>query len=229
MRRKRVLFATAFTAACAIGATPPSTVMAADCAVGFPSTDSDVPCGFNLVGTHAGVADPRGGFTIVVRDFAHNPVADCEVTIDFGACSDIRIATVQPSPGVTVECLASPPHHALVHATSDALGTVRMSIVGFATNTGAHDPGSGFKCATVYAGTTNLGTVNVGAFDQNGSGGINPVDISVYLPDQFGFPATFRGRSDFNCTGTITPADLSILLAALFGSGSTQSAADYCH
>jgi hypothetical protein len=221
MRQACLYLAAAFV----IGAMPPSRAVAAACSAG-PGADSDIPCGINLVGTHNGVADPRGEFSIVVRDLAHTAVPDCEVTIDFGACGDIRIATVQPSPGVTVECLAS--HHALVHATTDALGTVRMSIVGFATNTAAHSPGAGFKCATVYAGTTNLGTINVAAFDQNGAGGVNAADISVWLPDAFDFPTVYRGRSDFNCTNSVNPADLSILLATLFGSGSIESAADYC-
>jgi hypothetical protein len=223
MRRDCVFLA----AALMIGVVPCSVANAGTCSPGLGS-DSDIPCGINLVGTHNGVADPRGQFTITIRDLAHNTIPDCEVTIDFGACSDIRIATVQ-SPGITMECLANPSPHAVVHATTDANGVVRISIVGFANNTAAHSPGSGFKCATVYAGATQLGNVNVGAFDQNGSGGINPVDISAWLVDAFDYPAVYRGRSDFNCTDTISPADLSVLLAALFGSGSTASATDYCH
>jgi hypothetical protein len=214
-----------------IGAASCSVANAGTCA-SDPYSDSDVPCGINLVGTHSGIADPRGAFTIVVRDIAHNPVVGCEVTIDFGACSDLRIATVQTSPGVTVECVSTPAHpfpHALIHATTDAMGAVHMSIIGSATNTAAHTPGAGFKCATVYGGTGNLGTMNVGAFDQDGGGGVNPADISAWLPDFFDYPTTYRGRSDFNCTNSINPADLSILLGVSLGSGSTESAADYCH
>jgi hypothetical protein len=199
----------------------------ADCNIP-PGSNSTIPCGINLVGMHNGVADPRGEFTIVIRDLANNPVAGCEVTFDFGACGDIRIATVQPTPGVTVECIATPSPHALVHATTDAAGIVRVSIVGGAANIAPHTPGAGFGCANVYGGTVLLGTVNVGAFDQNGGGGVNPADIAAWLTDVFDSP-TYRGRSDFNCSNSISPADLSLLLLVALGSGSTSSATDYCH
>ena len=90
---------------------------------------------------------------------------------------------------------------------------------------------AGFRCAVVrvdpaYGG--NLGTMNVAAFDENGVGGLNPADISVWLPDAFAFPQAYVGRSDFNCTNSINPADLAMLLNASLGSGSTHSGSPYC-
>ena len=82
-------------------------VMAASGAMAsVPSpADSDVPCGFNLVGSTGGVADSRGQFTVTVRDLAHNPIAGSSVVVDFNACAaDIRVCSVQPLAGVTADC-----------------------------------------------------------------------------------------------------------------------------
>lgn len=68
--------------------------------------------------------------------------------------------------------------------------------------------------------------LNVAAYDQNGSGGVNPADISVWLSDSF--DVDFEGRSDFNCSNGVNPADLSLLLQTSLLAGSVQSAADYC-
>jgi len=188
------------------------------------AADSDVPCGLNLVGTTGGVADVLGTLTITVRDLAHNPIAGSSVVIDFNACTpDIRVCSVQPVAGVTADCSGAVGE---IDAVTDGSGSVTIRIVGGANNTAFGTPGAGFKCATVYADGVNLGTINVGAFDENGAGGVNPADISVYLGDAFG---AYVGRSDFNCTNSINPADLAVLLGASLGGGSFNSCAAYCH
>jgi len=187
--------------------------------------DSDVPCGLNLVGSTSGVADSRGEFTITVRDLAHNPIAGSSVVIDFNACSvDIRVCSVQPVAGVTADCSGAVGE---INAVTDGAGTVVLRIVGGARNIASGSPASPFKCATVYADGVNLGNINVGAYDENGAGGVNPADISVWLPDSF--DADYVGRSDFNCTNTVNPADLSLLLGVSLGGGSFASCASYCH
>jgi hypothetical protein len=189
--------------------------------------DSDVPCGLILVGSTGGVADPRGQFTITVRDAAHNPIAGISVVIDFNACTpDIRLCSTQLAAGVTADCSGSV---GSVSAVTDGTGSVVMRIMGGANNCSAHTPGAGFKCATVSAGGVNLGNINVAAFDLTGDGGVNPADISVWIPDQFDYPTTYVSRSDYNCSGTISPADLSLLFGAFFADGSTVSCAAYCH
>jgi len=189
--------------------------------------DSDVPCGFNLVGSTGGVADVRGQFTVTVRDLAHNPIAGSSVVIDFNACSaDIRVCSVQPVAGVTADCSGAV---GSISAVTDGAGSVVLRIVGGARNIAAHTPGAGYKCATVYADGINLGNVNIGAYDENGAGGVNPADISVWLPDLFDYPGTYRGRSDFNCTNNINPSDLSLLLSAVLGGASFNSCSAYCH
>ena len=201
-----------------------STEATAECP-GMGGSNSDVPCGITLVGTALGVADARGAFTIVLRDLANNPAANCEVMIDFGACEpDIRISMNQPHPGVRAECDAS---GARILATTDANGTVDIRIVGAASARPGGPPASGFKCAQVYAGGTFLGTINVAATDLDGGGGANPADISLFLPDLF--DADFEGRSDFNCSNTISPTDLSLLLQLTLGGGSLQSGGSYCN
>jgi len=191
------------------------------------AADSDVPCGITLVGSTAGVADPRGQFTITVRDLAHNPVAGSSVVINFNACTpDIRLCSTQLAAGVTADCSGAV---GSVSAVTNGNGQVVMKIIGGANNCSGHAPGAGFKCATVFADNVNLGNMNVAAFDQSGEGGLNPLDISVFMADMFAFPGTYVGRSDYNCSQTITPADLSNLMAALFGDGSAVSCATYCH
>lgn len=192
--------------------------------------DSDVPCGINLVGTTGGVADSKGEFTIVVRDLAQNPIAGSSVVISFDACEiDIRVCSVQPFSGVVADCLSGPVGE--ISAVTDGAGTVVLRVVGGARNSGGGAPAEGFKCATVYADGVNLtlpvSGLNVGAFDENGAGGVNPADISVWLSDSF--DADFEGRSDFNCSNSANPVDLALLLSASLGGGSATSCAAYCN
>ncbi len=73
-----------------------------------------------------------------------------------------------------------------------------------------------------------MGLINVGAFDEDGSGGVNPADIAAWLTDAFDAGA-YRSRSDFNCSNSINPADLAELLNTLLRGGSSNSCSDYCH
>ena len=194
------------------GAKPPS------------AADSSVPCGINLVGTTAGVADARGEFTIVARDIAHNPLPGTAVAIDFSGCTpDIRLCSVQSAAGTAVDCTGN-----VIHAVTDGNGQVTLRILGGANNATGGAPGAGFECARVSADGIWLAFVNVGAVDQDGAGGVNPADVSLWLSDAFAFPATYVGRSDFDCSHTIDPADLSLLIQASLGGGSSQSCPQYC-
>jgi len=203
-----------------------SGVLAASSAMAaVPSpADSSVPCGLNLVGSTGGVADVRGDLTIIIRDLALTPIAGSSVVINFNACTpDIRVCSVQPAAGVTASC---PGTVGEISGVTDGSGTIVLRIVGGANNVGG-SAAAGFKCATVYADGVNMGTINVGAFDQNGGGGVNPTDISLFLPDSF--DGDFEGRSDYNCSNTVNPTDLSLLLGASLGGGSGSSCGAYCH
>lgn len=185
--------------------------------------DSDVPCQINLVGSTSGVPDARGQFTIVARDLAHNPLAGCSLAMDFSACGpDIRVGSVKMVAGSAAQCLGG-----LIYAVTDANGQATLVLTGSADNLASGTTGAGFKCATLYGDGAIMGTINIGTFDENGAGGVNPADISAWLRDSFG--AAFVGRSDFNCTNTIDPADLSLLLAVSLGATSFESCQSYCH
>lgn len=186
--------------------------------------NATMPCHINLVGTTGGTADAAGEFSIVVRDFANNPMAGSVVSVFFAECADLRIAAVQPFPGLTVDCGATV---GTVTGITNGDGIVEFRIVGGARNLSGGAPGAGFRCARVYADGVLLGTVNVGAFDQNGAGGVNPVDVSLWLGDIFS--GSYFGRSDYDCSGTLSPVDLSRLLSASLSGGSMASAASYCH
>jgi hypothetical protein len=189
--------------------------------------NSNVPCGINLVGMTSGAADARGTFSIVIRDLANNPFAGSSIVIDFNNCSsDIQVCSVQPRTGTTADC--SGPVGS-ISAVTDGTGTVTMCIVGGARNAASHAPGAGYQCATVYADGVNMGGINVAAFDQNGAGGVNPADISVWLSDAFDFPGVYVGRSDFNCSHSINPTDLAMLLQASLDGASFTSCSGYCH
>jgi hypothetical protein len=186
---------------------------------------STIPCGITLVGTQAGVADPFGQFAVVVRDLASNPIPGSTVVIDFQDCEiDIRVCGSQPHAGTTVDCTGPV---GTVSALTDATGTVLLRIVGAARNTVNGWPAETGACARVYADGMLLGNLSVATLDQDGHGGVNPADLSLWLDDLFtGMP---RARSDYNCSSSISPADLSIWLGAYFAGGSTVSCASFCH
>jgi len=190
---------------------------------------STVPQHINLVALKGGVVDPVGEFTIVVRDLANNPVVGANVDIDFGQCTpDIRIGSSQPYPGLTTSCDGPVGH---VRAITDALGIARFRIVGAASNPTGHAPGASTACARVTADGILLGTMSVGAFDQDGSSGVNPTDASICFSDSLDFfmNGSYVGRSDYNNSGTINPVDISILLGVSLRRESLASAAAYCN
>lgn len=210
---------------------------AAIAAVPSPAPDSVIPCGINLVGTTGigGTADAKGQFTIQVNDLALNPIAGSSVVVSFNSCTpDIRVCATQSYPvsGIVSDCSGVVGE---VSAVTDGNGEVILRVTGGANNTAPATPGAGFKCGVVYADGVALGTVNVGAFDQTGTGGVSVPDISAWLVDSFRYQslAIFVGRSDLNCSNTITPVDLSTLLTvSLPGSSSNSCGAAvpvYCH
>lgn len=211
-----------------------SGVLAAPSAMAaIPSpADSSIPCGINLVGQTGGVVDARGLFTVIIRDLAATPIPGSSVVIDFSNCKvgatrdDIRVCSVQPYAGVTAVCTAPV---AEITGVTDGGGSLTMSICGGATTVataGVNNAAAGFKCATLYADGVNMGTVNVGAYDQNGGGGVNPADISLFFGDSFSGP--FEGRSDYNCSNSVNVADLSLIFGASLGGGSFSSCTAYC-
>jgi hypothetical protein len=188
--------------------------------------NSTVPCGVVLVGTTAGVADAFGQITIVVRDLANNPVPGSNVLIDFENCDvDIRLCGSQPHPGTTPACGGGPV--GAVSAVTDGAGAVSLRIVGGARNDVNGWPGETGPCANVYADGVLIGDLQVATLDQDGHGGVNAADLSLWLDDFFS--ASGFLRSDYNCASGVAVVDLSLWLSAYFAGGSTTSCASFCH
>ncbi len=193
----------------------------------------DIGKGVTLGGTSAGIADPLTLKSIVIRDGLDQPIPSSTVSIDFGACvnaGEIRLCSAQPDPGIIVSCGTR-----VVTAVTDANGIARFHIVGYALNPGGGTPGSpapgyGPGGATVRADGVTLGTLVVSAYNQNGQGGVNTVDLALFLNDRFSITglANLRGRSDYNADGAVNPLDLALLLRARGAGGSTASCASVC-
>ena len=206
---------------------------------GVPSAgNSTIGTGITLVGTAGGVVDVKGQKLIVVRDALNNPVQNSTVTINFTACTtagaELRLCSTQPQAGVGVSC----GNHEVV-ALTDASGIATFRVVGNALNPGGGSPGlpaAGFGTAgaVVKADGVTLGTLNVGAYDQNGAGGVGSVDLALVANDRFSVnnvtanTGNFRGRSDFNGDGFVNSVDLALEAQVRFGPGSIASCASAC-
>jgi len=71
----------------------------------------------------------------------------------------------------------------------------------------------------------NGNPIRLAAYDQDGAGGVNAVDVSLFMDRLF---ATYSSRADFNGDGLCNSADLAMLLHVLFGAGSIESAGALC-
>lgn len=185
--------------------------------------------GFN----NSNVVEPQSQKVITVRDAGNNVVQNSTVEIRFGVCTstgEFRLCGDQPFAGVGVSCVDK-----AVVAVTDASGNATFRVVGHATNPGGGTvgvPAAGLgaaPCAEVRADGIVLGSLRVKAYDQNGSLGVNPVDLSLFLNDRFSvncvapFCAVYRSRSDYNDDGLINPIDLSLFLSVRFANTSLNS------
>jgi hypothetical protein len=181
----------------------------------------DGPCGVNLVGFKGSVLDPHGEirFRIGVGPTCV-PAASVPVELDFTRCTpDIRLCEV----GQNAPC-------PFVFTSSDVNGYVTLRVAGGSNNTGASPGYSGAACGggcvTIRIHAAPVGTLSVAAFDQNGSGGVNPADISVWLVDAFA--SQYFARSDFDFSNSVGPADLALLLQVSLDGNSATSCNLYC-
>jgi hypothetical protein len=180
---------------------------------------STIPVNIVLVGQAAGVADPLGAFTIVVRDASNNPCAGVTVKIDLANAADLAFATSQPYPGVQLVSCAPP----TVSAVTDAGGNASFDLVGAV----AHHSGAGIPTdaclATIVAGSTPLGSVPVAAYDLNGVDGVNADDVHLFFCD-FG-SGTSPAYADFDSQNGVGASDLSKLVNIITRKGSTDAVA----
>jgi hypothetical protein len=223
---------------------------AAMAAVPSPA-NSTIPANIKVVGTNAqpigslGVigpngtsVDPAGAFTVIVRDLANQPIPNSSVVIDVSGASDIFLCQ-DAFPGQIVDCVTN-----TVRGITDVTGSVTISVVGAANNTGPVGgiaaPGSGLDAVTIFADGVSLGQVHVtSVLDQNGASGgngHNAQDLAFFSGD-LGSAAlfgTYRARSDYNSDEANSGLDLSVysnLLGASalgIGSGLGCFSGSYC-
>jgi len=218
-RRRTLHFhlAAAFAALCSLA--PP---LAHASNIPYPP-NCTIPSHVVLTGLDAhGAADPLGTMTFEIRSLVNLPLNNAVLAIDFGQTPDVRPSEVQPDPSVTqVFCAAGGP---IVQAFTDINGRVTIRLVGRAYHSaasGAHAPTLQIFCNGVF-----LSTVPVSAFDQDGGGGLNPADESLFFSDFFS--GQYWARSDFDGNGALGPNDLSLWEQAFFASNSVQSGAGTC-
>lgn len=163
---------------------------------------------------------------ITVNDAGGTPVLNSTVVINLINCVqrpgpagvDMELGDTQPFAGLLVNCA-----NKTVSAVTNASGVANFSVIGFAHNTGLTQvspaisaPGHTTKCAEVRADGVLLGSLNVGGFDEDGNGGVNPTDNGLLLGDRKAFlpgpvgTSAYRGRSDYDGNNAIDPTDLGL-------------------
>ena len=147
------------------------------------------------------------------------------VVIDMSGCFDLSPGPATPAP-VAVACGGPGPAGNTLTAISVAPGVATFSVLGSATNPGGGGPGAVSPCAVVFIGGVAAGPINISSPDQNGVGGLNVADGSLFLQDRdlLASPKN-QARSDFNNSGTVNPADGAIFLTWLFGAFPNSSPA----
>ena len=187
--------------------------------------------------TYTPNADFNGSdsYTYTVTSGGVTETATVSVTIS--AVADIAndTATTNEDTAVTKNVLANDSFEgspAVTSVTQGANGAVTFSLVGSARLQGPHEPGAGFKCATlrISGNACDGASVNVGAYDLNGVGGVNPADISLIINDSLDYAGhgVYVGRSDYNCTNSVNPADIAALIAVSLSFQSLNSGTAYC-
>jgi hypothetical protein len=199
-------------------------VAASAAMAGIPSpANCTFPAFIKVVGTNAGVPDFRGTFTITVRDIGNFPVVGSVVTLDFVACTDMKLCN-----GAGVAC-------PIVSATTDASGIATFTVVGGGLHTGGTVAGPGLGCVLMRADGYILGNATANVYDLNGAtagsgkNGVLVTDMPLFLNDWHGTGLPYLGRSDFNQDGAIAITDLPKWLQVWGPLGSSAGCATtYC-
>ena len=177
-----------------------------------PYSNSTIPAMIPVVGRDPnGVPDPIGEVTVVVRDFANNPIEGAMVVLDFSACTELRICADAHVAGVFVDCPTR-----TVRRLSDAAGRAVFRVVGWSTAVPG-TPGAPHNSGKIYADGVLLGSVSVAIYDLDAHG-LSPSDLSAWLADFFS--GNNPARDDYDGTGLVTAGDLGKWLGAFFAAGS---------
>jgi hypothetical protein len=181
-------------------------VAASAATAGIPSAaNCTVPTFIKVVGTNGGTPDPRGTFSITVRDIGNFPCANSNVVLNFSACTDMRLCS-----GAAVVCAAP----SRVTGITNGSGVVTFTVVGGGLHPGGSFAGLATPCVTILADSYVIGTAVANVYDLNGAlagagkNGVSIGDLPLWLADWAGGAGPYKGRSDFNQNGSIGITDL---------------------
>jgi hypothetical protein len=182
-----------------------------DAVAGIPSPGNTTISNtrINLVGwngtTSADSTEINSKVTITVRDVANDPVSGIPVVLDFSACGpEIKIAGTQHYHALTTNCPSG-----AVQDYSTQNGTVSFVVTGGITNRTSHAAG----CCKILIDSYLVGSLNVGAFDQNNLAGMTLADVSFFWADN-GSSAERSNVNDSQTAPTVTLADVAFAWAA---------------
>ncbi len=181
------------------------TVMAATALAGVPDPSKcTVPTFIDMVGTTVGTPDARGTFTITVRDMGNNAIPNCQVILDFLACTDLRLCDDQLDTTKVVDCPT-----ATVRGFTNGSGQITFTVLGAGKNNPAPVAGPGANCINILASGVSLGLATAAAYDQNGASTNNGAELTdmIAILKDWGSGLYF-GRSDLDHDSTLGLTDM---------------------
>src|SRR5262245_47662840 len=172
-----------------------------------------VPSHLLVVCSNGSYADFAGTFSIIVRDFADQPMVGCPVDVSFAECPYVRLCTNQLSAGLSLKCAGR-----VLTRMSGGGGAATFRVIGDAFPAACPSDPSGQ--VSVYACGVLIGTATVAVLDIDGTPGLSGNDLSEWLAGFF--CNSTSPRLDYDGDGTVGGGDLSVWLAAFAGGGSTM-------
>jgi hypothetical protein len=167
----------------------------------------------------SGAADPMTAYSVEIHNLGGDPTSNSLVGLDFSQCPGIRICNSQPDPAARMNYLCT---IGRLDKLADQNGRATFKVVGSASwIPGATCPEYGsFR---IYADGVLVGHGTVVTTDLDGSGGVGPADLSIWL-DLF-FSGSNCSLGDYDGSGQLGPSDLSKWLEFNFAGNSAQSCA----
>jgi len=174
----------------------------------------------NVVGTAAGVPDPRGEFTITLRNSSGDVCMGVQVTVDFSQAPDVRLSYRQ-IPNTTLSC-----DNSSVTRSTDSFGKVSFTVIGASNGwcgfcAGPHGSTNSVRICAGSPGVL-LGHVTGVVFDLTGvvrGDGIDLLDYEVVRRDEgcYGLGFGYWARSDYNHDFMNSPLDESEFAKTVWG------------
>jgi hypothetical protein len=136
--------------------------------------------------------------TVVVHDFANNPIAGSTVRFDFSHCPTFAVCPSRPEDPYVVDV-----------ATRQILAVTNgQGVVQFPVRMGGVCPGATVQ---ITADGVILGSVALASPDQDGDLTVTPFDVTLLTAKMGGSDPT----GDLDCNGFVLPADSALVEAHL--------------